>query len=108
MAAKAFRILTLVFLLTLTVAPWTATVLVSPAAAACGSNSGPGANGDPDVPKDTGPNPIIASSGAGVSSAGDGIQPVRPGGLPGNGRASGWTMVQQFVNTLLGRPGLLR
>ena len=97
MAVKAFRSLTLIFLLSLSVVVLTATVHVPTVVAA--SSSGSGTCGDPDSPKDTGPRPAAQPStqpASVVAASSSSMQAVR------------WMMVQQLLSSLLGRPGLMR
>src|SRR5262245_32125882 len=105
MAVKAFRTLSLVLLLFLSVVTVTSTVMVAPVVAASGS--GGGTCGDPDSPKDTGPRTAAAQSTASVSSS---TQASSISVLPvGNTRqAVQWMMVEQLLSSLLGRPGLMR
>ena len=100
MAVKACRSLTLILLLSLGVVALTATVDVSTGAAA--SSGGSGTWGDPDSPKDTGPRPVSAQTSTKPAVSAIAVTPGR------QSTAVGWMMVQQMLNALLGRPGLMR
>jgi len=98
MAVKAFRSLTLILLLSLSVVALTATVGVSTVVAA--SSIGSGTCGDPDSPKDTGPRSSVQPS----------AKPASVVAVPSTSTISAvrWLMVQQLLSSLLGRPGLMR
>ena len=104
MAVKASRIFTLILLLTLSVASTTAPVWVSSAIASTGSDGS--TSGDPDTPWDKCPknasNPVASSTN---SSADVTVSPVEPGKSLQSAR---WMVVQQLLNVIVGRSGLLR
>ena len=100
MAVKACRSLTLILLLSLSVVALTATVDVPTVVAA--TSGGSGTCGDPDSPKDTGPRPVAAQASTKPATSVIAVVPVT------QSKAVGWMMVQQMLNALLGRPGLMR
>lgn len=102
MAVKACRSLTLILLLSLSVVASTATVGISTVYA--GLTNGAGTCGDPDSPKDTGPRPAAAPTSSPVYTSSSLVGSFRPS-TPA--QAVRWMMVQQLLNSLLGRPGQL-
>ena len=101
MAVKAFRSLTLILLLSLSVVAGTSTVMVAPVAAASGS--GGGTCGDPDSPKDTAPRSTAPSSAVTTTTQ---VSPILPAGT--STQAVRWMLVEQLLSSLLVRPGLMR
>ena len=112
MAVRAFRNLTLVVFLTLSVAALTASSY-APAAYADGhlGGGGFGTTGDPDQPKDTSPRPVCATAAQPANSSTMPLVEVRTRGtepraygLLGNYRL----MSEILIRNLIGRPGIFR
>jgi len=103
MAVKACRSLTLILLLSLSVVASTATVGISTVYA--GTSNGSGTCGDPDSPKDTGPRPSATPNSTPVYTSSTLVSSIGP---KSPAQAARWMVVQQLLNSLLGRPGLLR
>ena len=102
MAVKAFRTLTLIRLLSLSVVALTSTVALVPVAAA---TSGGGTCGDPDSPKDTAPRASATQSSSSVASTSQ-VSDVMP--VYTSRQAVRWMLVEQMLSSLFGRPGLMR
>ena len=112
MAVRAFRNLTFILFLTLSVAALSS--VVAPAVHADGSlgvGGGYGTSGDPDQPKDTGPRPIHATTTSSANSSS--MTMVEVQGPANDSRGLGrhgkyWMMGEILIRSLIGRPGLVR
>ena len=111
MAVRAFRNLTFVLFLTLSVAALSASVYV-PAVHADGYlGTGFGTTGDPDQPKDTSPRPVHATCTS--STNGSSMTMVEAQNPANDSRGLGrhgkfWMMGEILIRSLIGRPGLVR
>ena len=112
MAVRAFRTLTLIVFLTLSVAALTASSY-APAAFADGhlGGGGFGTTGDPDQPKDTSPRPVCATAAQPANSSSLPLVEVRtretePRAWGRYGKFG--QMSEILIRNLIGRPGIFR